>query len=360
MPAGPVHGVRTNAEINIGLAMAVDGWRRGAGDSQCRPPALGEIAVQRRDLAERARGGKLRPADIAGGTFTISNLGMFGVDAFTAIIIPPQAAILAVGAIADRVVPVERHSRIRPMMTLTLSSDHRVVDGARAAEFLRDLAEAIGNPQPWLGDRGLDPVLKSPAGISVASIKISVRVFAAPLLICWRFSLPAVAQGGPPFIGDDPGTPGDGNWEVNVAAYAERHPNERIYNAPILDANYGWGPRIQLKYQVPYLVDGTDGGPTRSGLGKSLAGVKWRFYDSGEDGLQISTYPQLEFNNPTSSLSLRRGLVDGGTRFYLPIELTKKVGPFVINPEVGYWFADKAGAAWADWNCGGPGRQQAA
>jgi hypothetical protein len=87
--------------------------------------------------------------------------------------------------------------------------------------------------------------------------------------------------------------------------------------------NYGLGSRIQLKYQVPYLVEGTDGGPTRSGLGKSLAGVKWRFYDSDEKGLQISTYPQLEFNNPTSSL--QRGLVDYGTRFYLPIELTRRL-----------------------------------
>ncbi len=117
--------------------------------------ALAEIAVQRRDLTERARSGKLRPADIAGGTFTISNLGMFGVDAFTAIIIPPQAAILAVGRIAERVVPVsvglDSRPGVRPMMTLTLSSDHRVVDGARAAEFLRDLAEAIANPQQWLG-----------------------------------------------------------------------------------------------------------------------------------------------------------------------------------------------------------------
>jgi pyruvate dehydrogenase E2 component (dihydrolipoyllysine-residue acetyltransferase) len=107
--------------------------------------------VQRRDLTERARSGKLRPADITGGTFTISNLGMFGVDAFTAIIIPPQAAILAVGRIAERVVPLEARPAIRPMMTLTLSSDHPVADGARAAEFMRGVAEAIGNPQEWLG-----------------------------------------------------------------------------------------------------------------------------------------------------------------------------------------------------------------
>jgi pyruvate dehydrogenase E2 component (dihydrolipoamide acetyltransferase) len=111
---------------------------------------LGHIAKARRDLTERARGGKLRPADLAGGTFTVSNVGMFGVDSFTAIIIQPQAAILAVGAIADRVVAVDGRPLVRPMITLTLSSDHRVVDGARAAEFMRDLAEAIANPQKWL------------------------------------------------------------------------------------------------------------------------------------------------------------------------------------------------------------------
>jgi pyruvate dehydrogenase E2 component (dihydrolipoamide acetyltransferase) len=148
-------GVRPNADINIGVAMAVDAGVVAPVIHHASKAALGEIAVQRRDLTERARSGKLRPADIGGGTFTVSNLGMFGVDAFTAIIIPPQAAILAVGAIADRVVPVgvgpDARPGIRPMMTLTLSSDHRVVDGARAAEFMRDLAEAIRNPQQWLG-----------------------------------------------------------------------------------------------------------------------------------------------------------------------------------------------------------------
>jgi pyruvate dehydrogenase E2 component (dihydrolipoamide acetyltransferase) len=148
-------GIRTNPEINIGIAMAVDDGVVAPVIHNAANSALGEIAVQRRDLTERARSGKLRPADITGGTFTISNLGMFGVDAFTAIIIPPQAAILAVGRIADRVVPVgvgpEAHPGVRPMMTLTLSSDHRVVDGARAAEFLRDLVEAILNPNQSLG-----------------------------------------------------------------------------------------------------------------------------------------------------------------------------------------------------------------
>jgi len=147
--------VRTNAEINVGLAMAVDDGVVAPVIRNADKVELGEIAVQRRDLSERARSGKLRPADIAGGTFTISNLGMFGVDAFTAIIIPPQAAILAVGRIADRVVPVDGHPGVRPMMSLTLSSDHRVVDGARAAEFLRDLTAAISNPQQYFNAAGV-------------------------------------------------------------------------------------------------------------------------------------------------------------------------------------------------------------
>ncbi len=143
-------GLRANAEINIGLAMAVEDGVVVPVIHNAGKAKLVEIATQRRDLTERARSGRLRPSDLTGGTFTISNLGMFGVDAFTAIIIPPQAAILAVGRIADRVVPVEGSAEIRSMMTLTLSSDHRVVDGARAAEFLRDLVEAFGSRQQWL------------------------------------------------------------------------------------------------------------------------------------------------------------------------------------------------------------------
>lgn len=137
--------IRENPEIHIGVAMAVEGGVVAPVIRNADKANLGEIAAQRRDLTERARSGKLRPADIANGTFTISNLGMFGVDAFTAIIIPPQAAMLAVGAIADRVVAVDGRPAVRPTMTLTLSSDHRVVDGARAAEFMRELVQAIAD-----------------------------------------------------------------------------------------------------------------------------------------------------------------------------------------------------------------------
>jgi pyruvate dehydrogenase E2 component (dihydrolipoamide acetyltransferase) len=139
-------GIQLNPSVNMSLAVAVKDGVVGAVIHNADRTALAEIAVQRKDLAERARAGHLRPQDIIGGTFTISNLGMFGVDAFSAIITPPQTATLAVGRIADRVVPVDGKPAIRPMLTMTLSSDHRVVDGAQAAAFLKDLADLLAAP----------------------------------------------------------------------------------------------------------------------------------------------------------------------------------------------------------------------
>ena len=139
-------GIRLHDHVNMGVAIAVNDGVVAAVIPNAHLASLAEIAVQRRELAERARAGKLRPADIAGATFTISNLGMYQVDQFSAIITLPQAAILAVGGIADRVVAVQGQPAVRPMMMLTVSCDHRVADGARAALFLRDLAEAIRNP----------------------------------------------------------------------------------------------------------------------------------------------------------------------------------------------------------------------
>jgi pyruvate dehydrogenase E2 component (dihydrolipoamide acetyltransferase) len=143
-------GIRRNPDINISLAIAVKDGVVGAVVHQANTLKIAEISAQRLDLSERARAGRLRPADISGGTFTLSNLGMYKVDAFTAIITPPQAAVLAVGAVGDRVVALSGQPGVRPMMTITLSSDHRVVDGARAAAFLGDLADAISQPEKWL------------------------------------------------------------------------------------------------------------------------------------------------------------------------------------------------------------------
>ena len=94
----------------------------------------------------KARAGKLRPEHLRGGTFTISNLGMYQVDAFNAIINAPQAAILAAGRIVERVVPVNGRPAVQPSMTLTLSCDHRAVDGARGARFLDTVAALIEEP----------------------------------------------------------------------------------------------------------------------------------------------------------------------------------------------------------------------
>jgi pyruvate dehydrogenase E2 component (dihydrolipoamide acetyltransferase) len=107
---------------------------------------LPELAARRADVVSRAQAGKLRPADIQGGGFTISNLGMFGVDAFSAIVNPPQAAILAVGRIADRVVALHGQPVVQPTLVLTLSCDHRALDGARAAQFLGTLADLVEEP----------------------------------------------------------------------------------------------------------------------------------------------------------------------------------------------------------------------
>jgi pyruvate dehydrogenase E2 component (dihydrolipoamide acetyltransferase) len=143
--------IRLNPSINISIAMAVQDGVVGAVIPNADKTTINDIASHRKELTERARSGRLKPADVSGGTFTITNLGMYNVDAFNAIIPPPQAAILAVGRIADRVVAVNGQPAVRPMMTLTLSGDHRVVDGAQAAMFLNDLAEAIRIPGPVLG-----------------------------------------------------------------------------------------------------------------------------------------------------------------------------------------------------------------
>jgi pyruvate dehydrogenase E2 component (dihydrolipoamide acetyltransferase) len=139
-------GILLHDHVNMGIAIAVNDGVVAAVVHNAHAASLAEIAIQRRDVAERARAGKLRPADIADATFTISNLGMYQVDQFCAIITPPQAAILAVGSIADRVVVVQGQPAVRPMMALTISCDHRIADGARAARFLADLAEATREP----------------------------------------------------------------------------------------------------------------------------------------------------------------------------------------------------------------------
>ncbi len=135
-----------NSEINVGLAVDFDGGLIVPVIHKTDELSLGEITNRRKDLITRTQAGKLRSGDMDRGTFTISNLGMFDVDSFNAIINPPQAAILAVGRIVDKVVPVDGLPAVRPILTLNLTFDHRVVDGVRGAEFLQTLSNLIQNP----------------------------------------------------------------------------------------------------------------------------------------------------------------------------------------------------------------------
>jgi len=135
-------------------------------------------------------------------------------------------------------------------------------------------------------------------------------------------------------ITDDPGTPGDGHWEINTAALTNRIGGVGFYQLPLVDINYGVGDRIQLKYQVPWVVT-ADHGDLRGGPGDSLVGLKWRFFDAGPSAWQISTYPQVQFNYTSSSAA--RGLADSGTSLLLPLEFMRNFGSFDLNFEVGRW-----------------------
>jgi len=167
------------------------------------------------------------------------------------------------------------------------------------------------------------------------------------LMLSWGLlSFPALAfgQGGPPLLTDDPGTPGNRKWEINLAFTTEHRRGERTSEIPLLDVNYGWGERIQLKFEVPWLNLGQEGMQTKSGLGNSLVGVKWRFLDEDKHGVSLSTYPQLEFNNPGSSAE--RGLVERGNRLLLPLEVQRRVGPVELNGEVGYELVEDGRDEW--------------
>jgi pyruvate dehydrogenase E2 component (dihydrolipoamide acetyltransferase) len=138
--------IQTHTDINIGLAVGIDDGLVVPIIHAADRMSLSEISAQRQDLSVRANEHRLRPEELAGGTFTISNLGMYNVDAFLAVLNPPQAAILAVGRIAERVVAENGQAVVRPMVTFGLSCDHRVADGLRAAKFLDDLALLVEEP----------------------------------------------------------------------------------------------------------------------------------------------------------------------------------------------------------------------
>jgi pyruvate dehydrogenase E2 component (dihydrolipoamide acetyltransferase) len=142
-------------EVNIGLATAIDEGLIVPVIHNANQLGVIEINTRIKELSRKARDGKLQLVDVHGGTFTLSNLGMFGIDQFQAIINPPESAILAVGQVIRKPVVVGGQDRVavRPRMSLTLSADHRVIDGVTAARFLNDLLQAIESPNQQLDQK---------------------------------------------------------------------------------------------------------------------------------------------------------------------------------------------------------------
>jgi hypothetical protein len=140
-------------------------------------------------------------------------------------------------------------------------------------------------------------------------------------------------QGGPPMITDDPGTPGPGKFEINLAIAFERRPSEVAFDAPAIDINYGVGENIQLTLQTaPVILKRRDQGPI-GGLGRTEAALKWRFLDEEKAGVDVSMFPRVIFNIVQSSIS--RGLSEDGTRVQLPFQVAKKFGKVALDFEWG-------------------------
>jgi pyruvate dehydrogenase E2 component (dihydrolipoamide acetyltransferase) len=137
-------------DIHIGIAVDTESGLRVPVVRDVPALALRQLAARTRDLTERARGGKLTPGEMQGGTFTVSNLGPFGIDAFTPIINHPECAILGVGRIQRLPAVVDNQIVPRDVLTLSLTFDHRIVDGAPAARFLDSVRQCLENPVPWL------------------------------------------------------------------------------------------------------------------------------------------------------------------------------------------------------------------
>ena len=154
----------------------------------------------------------------------------------------------------------------------------------------------------------------------------------------------ACAQGGPPFYTNDPGTPGPLNWEINLGYMPFFYSDQSVSHTPDLDINFGVGDRIQLTYENAWLHVRNPDSAGKFGLGQSNFGVKWRFYDAGESGLSISTFPQFFVNNPDDAV--RRGVTPDSQSFLLPFEFSKKFRPLAVDAEIGYQFTHNGPNTW--------------
>lgn len=154
----------------------------------------------------------------------------------------------------------------------------------------------------------------------------------------------ALAQGGPPYYTNDPGTPGHLNWEINLGYMPFFYSDQSVSHIPDADINFGVGDHIQLTYENAWLRVHNPSSKTKYGVGQSNPGVKWRFYDAGESGLKISTFPQFFLNNPNDAV--RRGITPASEAFLLPFEFSRKFGPIDMDYELGYQFVHKGPNGW--------------
>lgn len=167
--------------------------------------------------------------------------------------------------------------------------------------------------------------------------------FGAPMLSV-VMSVAAHAQGGPPLVTDDPGTPGNGNWEINAAVIGAHNGGRWDVAAPDLDINYGWGEHVQLKVDFNWASAQAADGRRISGLGATDFGLKWRLVDQDKSGFALSVYPQLLTNlSPSSSA---RGLTTGNREMFLPIELSTIYGEFQFDAEAGRNLVQRGPDAW--------------
>jgi hypothetical protein len=153
-----------------------------------------------------------------------------------------------------------------------------------------------------------------------------------------------LAQAGPPLRTDDPGTPGHGKTELNVAFTVEKFRDFTLYSAPILDFNYGVDDRSQLKVEIPWVTGRSRPGRDASGLGNLLLGFKYRFVGQDQAGVGVSLYPQSEI--VMSAHSRRAGLVDEHASLLLPVEVARHFGPVIVGGEAGYRFVEEDGDEW--------------
>ena len=153
------------------------------------------------------------------------------------------------------------------------------------------------------------------------------------------------ALAGPTLLTEDPGTPGPGRWEINLGLAGERRPGETVFAGPIVDLNYGVGPAVQLKYEVTWLWVRPAGTAREEGLGNSLAGLKWRFWEDETAGRAASVFPQFEFRTPGSGAA-RRGLVPDENTLLLPVQWQLTVAGCDLLLEAGRALPSKSAAGW--------------